>query len=512
MYPRRRRIQISSRQFGRWLCTGLAAAAVAFFAPATSVGASSAKQGGLYVALGDSISGGLGASSPTESWVQLYYGYLQSRGRVADLYTLALNGGTSADLRARLHFALDAIRAKSDTKVVTIDIGINDIHGGGGLACLRSASEPGCRFAANFGAILKTVNKALASDPGDEVVQVMEYYNAGIGTPNAGEQRKELLGTDGKIDCSATGTALGLNDLIHCISIEQGATPIDTLPIFGKAGKVLIAGDHEHPNDAGHRAIAKAFGGAARPTTPPAPLVIVHADSVGTLQVSSLFVVKFDRADCPAGTPATTACHPNVSGGAILWPGLGKVTNAPYTLVLDDFATACTRVHAQIPLVVAGKGEIDLAMPSSGCITPAQLVGQWPPVGVTVSGGSGRYAGASGSGVLTISSTVSGPESGHSIWTWTGTLNVAGLTFDTTPPQIAGATSMTVKTRAAIGARVRYAVKVADATDGQVPAVCAPKSGGLFRVGRTTVDCTAGDSSGNTTATHFVIAVKRIRG
>src|SRR4029077_7747367 len=107
-----------------------------------------------------------------------------------------------------------------------------DVHGGGGVKCLRGANEPGCAFAGNLRAILNAVSTALASDPGKEVVQVLEYYNSGIGTANASEQRVELLGTDGKIDCSGTGTALGLNDLIHCISIEQGATPIVVLPIF----------------------------------------------------------------------------------------------------------------------------------------------------------------------------------------------------------------------------------------------------------------------------------------
>ena len=241
------------------------APALAALAPTVAVSAPL----GLYVALGDSISGGWGASSPQRSWVQLYYGYLQKSRNVTDLYTLALNGATSADLRSREYFALNAIRAKSDTKVVTIDIGINDVHGGGGLECLRGANEPGCAFTGNLRAILKAVNRALATDPGKEVVQVMQYYNAGIGTPKASEQRKELLGTDGKVDCAGTGTALGLNDLIHCISIEQGATPIDVLPIFDKAGKAFLAGDQKHPNDAGHRAIAKAFGGAATPTTPP---------------------------------------------------------------------------------------------------------------------------------------------------------------------------------------------------------------------------------------------------
>jgi len=246
----------------------LAALTLAIALPALS--SPSAQPRGLYVALGDSISGGTGASTPTKGWVQLYYGYLQSTGKVADLYALALNGATSTDLRSRMHFAITAIKASSDTKVVTIEIGFNDLHGSG-LKCLRGANEPGCAFAGNLRAILKTVNGALADDPGKEIVQVMEYYNSAIGTSNASEQRAELLGSDGKIDCAGTGSALGLNDLIHCISIEQGATPIDVLPIFDKGGKafvVEIAGG-EHPSDAGHRAIAKAFGGAATPTTPP---------------------------------------------------------------------------------------------------------------------------------------------------------------------------------------------------------------------------------------------------
>lgn len=96
-------------------------------------------------------------------------------------------------------------------------------------------------------------------------------YNPDIGTPNASATRQLLLGSDGKVDCSGTGAALGLNDLIHCISIEQGAKPIDVLPIFDAAGAAFLASDHLHPNDAGHLAIAKAFGGAATPTAPPPP-------------------------------------------------------------------------------------------------------------------------------------------------------------------------------------------------------------------------------------------------
>jgi lysophospholipase L1-like esterase len=239
-------------------------------AAASTVVASGAEQGGLYVALGDSIAAGFGASNLFKSYVELYYGYLQSNGSgVTDLLNLSLAGATSSDLRSVERLSgVAAINASSDTKAVTIDIGLNDI--------LRdpncpTATAPTCPFVGNLRAILAALNTALATDPGDETVQVLEMFNPDIGTPNASATRQLLLGSDGKVDCSGTGAALGHNDLIHGVSIEQGAKPIDVLPSFDAAGAAFLASDHLHPNDAGHLAIAKAFGGAATPTTPPPP-------------------------------------------------------------------------------------------------------------------------------------------------------------------------------------------------------------------------------------------------
>jgi hypothetical protein len=128
-----------------------------------------------------------------------------------------------------------------------------------------------------------------------------------------------------------------------------------------------------------------------------------------------------------------------------------------------------------------------------------------------VSGGSGRYAGVSGSGMLSYQNRETGGGSGTHTITWTGALNVPGLTFDTTPPRLTGATSRTVKTRAAGRTRVRYSVSAADATDGSVLVACLPASGTRFRIGRTIVTCKAADGSGNTTTASFVITVKRVR-
>jgi lysophospholipase L1-like esterase len=233
--------------------------------------ATNAQQRGAYVALGDSVTYGVGASTIYKSYAQLYYGYLQSNGSgVTDLYTMAKPGWTSTDLRnERLATAVAVINeAASDTKAVTIYIGINDLYAD---ANCPTANAPACPFAGNLRAILSALNNALAADAGDETVQVIEAYNPDIGTSNESATRQLLLGSDGTVDCSGTGAALGLNDLIHCIGIEQGATPIDLLPIFDAAGAAFLAPDHSHPNDAGHLAIAKALGGAAAPTGPPPP-------------------------------------------------------------------------------------------------------------------------------------------------------------------------------------------------------------------------------------------------
>jgi hypothetical protein len=148
-------------------------------------------------------------------------------------------------------------------KAVTIDIGINEIPFDKQCADTSSAA---CPFGANLRTILERLNGALAAhDPGVKV-QVMEYFNAAVGTARGDEMRTLLLGSDSKIDCNGRDTALGLNDLIHCIAIEEGALPVDVMPVFDAAGTAFIAGDGIHPDDAGHLAIAKAFGGAADPT------------------------------------------------------------------------------------------------------------------------------------------------------------------------------------------------------------------------------------------------------
>jgi len=210
----------------------------------------------LYLALGDSISTSIGASTPAKSWVALYRSQLAANAGITFVENLAQPGHTTGDMRGfRLPRALSAIDGPDDTRWVTITIGVNDVCTG--------ANEPGCPIADNLRAIFAALDEALGRDPGDETVQIMEYYNADVGTSQESVTRAYLLGSDLKVDCSASGSAVGLNDLIHCIALENDAVPVEVLPAFDAAGASFLAADHRHPNDAGHRAIATAFAGAA---------------------------------------------------------------------------------------------------------------------------------------------------------------------------------------------------------------------------------------------------------
>ncbi len=209
----------------------------------------------LYIALGDSLSTSIGASTPAKSWVALYRRELASSAGVTSLLNLAQPGQTTGDMRRfRLPRALSAIDGPDDTSWVTITIGVNDVCTG--------ANEPGCPIADNLRAMFTALDEALERDPGDETVQIMEYYNADVGTSQETVKRAYLLGSDLKVDCSASGSAVGLNDLVHCIALENDAVPVEVLPAFAAAGASFLASDHLHPNDAGHRAIVEAFAGA----------------------------------------------------------------------------------------------------------------------------------------------------------------------------------------------------------------------------------------------------------
>jgi hypothetical protein len=162
-------------------------------------------------------------------------------------------------------------------------------------------------------------------------------------------------------------------------------------------------------------------------------------------------------------------------------------------------------------LTVAGKGAVEvLVADTNECFGLGAVLN--PTQAFTITGGSGLYAGASGSGTVQHRASFRDPGAvGED--TWNGTLVVPGLDFDVTAPTLSGAAGKTVRApRRAKRVRVRYNVTARDEIDGAVPVSCRPKSGSRFKIGRTVVSCSATDTSGNTGKATFKVTVKPRQG
>lgn len=232
--------------------------------------------------------------------------------------------------------------------------------------------------------------------------------------------------------------------------------------------------------------------------------------SQGAVALNARFAGPIEEIACPSGTPPTpiTECYLSEAEGQV--PGLGP-TSLKFTLfkALPYGQSDLCRIFStpDATFAVAGEGEIELAATNPSCQTPP-LSGPGGSMQFIVTGGSGIYAGAAGSGTMRFTSFLS--ENSKATSTWTGTLAVAGVDFDTNPPTISGASNKVVKIKKNTRrARVSYSVTATDAVDGTVPVTCTPRSGAFFPVGRTQVRCSATDSNSNTTGASFRVTVTR---
>ena len=240
----------------------------------------------------------------------------------------------------------------------------------------------------------------------------------------------------------------------------------------------------------------------------------LRGSDTATLKAS--FATEYSWVSC-VGVPTAHHCVPTT--GAALVPGLGSVTAEYVYTVFAPPGEKCDSVGKSWPfttstnvLTVAGKGEIHLAlknaavMDSAGCSAPSGGPNTFP-LSFTVTGGTGKFAGASGSGTLEKTWGSSLPKGKDVI---TGAITAPGLTFDLAAPTISGAAAKTVVARkGAKRVRVVTTVTAKDAVDGPVATSCYPRSGSLVPLGRTPVPCTATDSSANTARAQFTITVKR---
>ena len=231
------------------------------------------------------------------------------------------------------------------------------------------------------------------------------------------------------------------------------------------------------------------------------------------LALHHVLSVRSDAGACPQGTPPEAdECFAR-SGGAVV-PGLGLVSEA-YTFIVDTNSPNCPGgdflLASAGKLKVVGKGEIAVALAGpSDCYVPSESVLQARQP-FTITGGTGPFVGASGSGVVEHNTQSSGGGSSGTD-TWVGMLAVPGFAFDLTPPVITGAVAKSVRApRGKARVRVAFRVNALDEVDSAVGVTCVPRSRSWFRIGRKTVNCSTTDTSGNAALAKFTVTVKRRR-
>jgi len=216
-------------------------------------------ESGVYVALGDSVAAGSGASdAATAGYVALIGAALRDRfGAALEVRNLAAGGATTQSLiDGQLPAALDLLRG-GVVRLVTVTIGGNDLNElqnspdtGACLADVRSPACPVAELLLGTEERLDTIFRELRAAGPDTVIVMQLYPNLFSGTGHIFEGPAE----------DAFGM---LNEVIAEVSDRDDIVLADPRALFDGGGPelthLLDATPDAHPNDAGHREIAKAF-------------------------------------------------------------------------------------------------------------------------------------------------------------------------------------------------------------------------------------------------------------
>ena len=236
----------------------------------------------VYLALGDSLAVGVGASSPsTLGYVPRAYGSLRGSERYRDggldLLNVGVAGATSADLvqaGGQLDSAIAEIINRRDTgpagdevEIISVDIGGNDLLSlvAPNSPCLESASVEPCRAA--FGEVLSALQSNLAATllrlrtaAPDAIIVTVDLYNPYSGTGDLREPIAEI----------GVGQA---NGVIGAVTADPDlrVKTASVFQLFSGRGLQWVAPDGIHPNDNGHAVIAEALLAAIDDREPAIP-------------------------------------------------------------------------------------------------------------------------------------------------------------------------------------------------------------------------------------------------
>jgi lysophospholipase L1-like esterase len=274
------------------------------------VGHAAALPPATYLALGDSVAAGVGASRPELGYVPRVADALRSARQCSSGSTasclgesidLSVSGATTTTLIAsQLPAATSLLQARNgnatpddDVRLITLTIGGNDLFQPVIAAC-QNPTAPACsttvatqlqQVATNLPTILGRLRAAAGRDT---TIAVTTYYNglAAPGCPAAALSQLAQVVLEG-----GPGVPAGLNDIIRQAAQASGAVVVETAPVVEPAE---IRPDCLHPTDQGHADIAAAVARAVLSTVvgggrTPAPAITVDTaviDSGGTHQLT----------------------------------------------------------------------------------------------------------------------------------------------------------------------------------------------------------------------------------
>jgi len=228
--------------------------------------------GGAYVALGDSLSEGSGASDPAAAFVPLIH---QALGDGFELINHGHAGDTSAEMFDHGHFddAIEEIERRSldgddgnDVRLITLEIGGNDLLDlyfdlvlGGTCPNVKTSLErdaeciqPLTNALDGYRPRLRQALDGLHEAAPSATIVLLTLYNPFSGRIPIFTELGDfsLEGEEG------TPVDEGLNDIIRQEADGRDVLLVDLYPLFQDKAQTLVSDDLIHPNDAGHALIA----------------------------------------------------------------------------------------------------------------------------------------------------------------------------------------------------------------------------------------------------------------
>ena len=224
----------------------------------------------VYMALGDSLVTGVGASAPATSVyvprVHTHFDGSFDGGRAVELLNPGRGGETTDSMieEGQLQQALDELAARNDNassdddvRVITLHIGGNDAARlyetcADGLSPEYVAAIPQtlASLATNYSSVLSQLRAAAGPDA---PIVASAYYNA-LAHPECRLSEFTQIG-DTVLEGAERLLPTGVNDVIRDAVVAHGAIVAEV----GALEAAQLVGDCLHPTDGGYQQIAEAF-------------------------------------------------------------------------------------------------------------------------------------------------------------------------------------------------------------------------------------------------------------